>query len=55
MPHISEFMEPASDGEPCREQDIFEAISTFDRLNETSDRMQWNVELAREWAFLGGD
>lgn len=55
MPQISELIEPAFDGEPRHDQDMLEAISTLGRTNKTSDRMQWNVELAREWAFLGGD
>ena len=55
MPQTSELMEPAFDGEPRHEQELFEAIPPLNRVNQTSDRVQWNVELAREWAFLGGD
>ena len=55
MPQITELIGPAFDGESRHEQDLLEAISTLDRVDKTSDRIHWNVELAREWAFLGGD
>jgi hypothetical protein len=55
MPQTSELLKSKFDGEPRPEPDIEEAISTFDRRPAPFDRIQWNVELAREWAFLGGD
>jgi hypothetical protein len=52
MPEMSDLIEPGFDSTARQEADMLEAATT---VKKTSDRMQWTVELAREWAVLGGD
>jgi hypothetical protein len=55
MSQTSAFTEPGFDAGRQREQEKIEAISPLDRLTQLPEPVRWDVELAREWAFLGGD
>jgi hypothetical protein len=55
MPQMSAFVEPGSDSARQREQERIEVKVPVDRGTQTPEAVRWDVELAREWAFLGGD
>jgi hypothetical protein len=55
MPQMSAFLEPGFDSARQREQERIEAKLPVDRGAQTPEAVRWDIELAREWASLGGD
>jgi hypothetical protein len=55
MTEMSALIEPEFDSAPGRDNAGLEAIAAVDRSKQRPEPISWNVELAREWAFLGGD
>jgi hypothetical protein len=43
------------DATSLNEQGIMEQVSSTDRSNETSNHVRLSIEMAVEWAHLGGD
>jgi hypothetical protein len=55
MHNINRYVERPSDAGCLYEQGIVEAVSPTERSTETSDQVHFTVEMAVEWAHLGGD
>ena len=55
MPQTSPFIDRRFDRRLQREQEKVEAMSPVEQFTQSPDTVRWDVELAREWAVLGGD
>jgi hypothetical protein len=55
MSKTSAFIEPGFNSGRQREQERIEAKSPVNQFTQSQESVRLDVELAREWAVLGGD
>jgi hypothetical protein len=55
MHNVNRYAERPLDAGRLSEQGIVEPVSPTERSTETSDHVHLSVEMAVEWAHLGGD
>ena len=55
MHNVNWHTQRALDVTALKEQGVLEQVSPTDRSKETSDHVRLSMEMAVEWAHLGGD
>ena len=55
MHNVNWYAQRPLDASSLNEQEIMEQVSCTDRPKETSDPARLRMEMAVEWAHLGGD
>ena len=55
MDNVNWYAQQPLDATSLNEQGIMEQVSSTDRSKEVSDHDRFSMEMAVEWAHLGGD